>query len=217
MNEMDLYKTYQNLKERYLVPDVNWATCRILFILESPHVSEVKNGYPAAGSSGIEMSKQLFAREEDEKALPLGKILFDGQCNSLGIMNFCSIPMQLMPYSKQEQEQMADFLSLFSTLRSSPAGKKRQNPNTEKLESILLTDFRERLTRYLSLGNVEIVIPCGRVAQAYLEASAVIPPRVINVPHPSYQNWSRKQSKKSVSASIEEMKNAVKMTVANSL
>ena len=53
----------------YFVNDLIYEDTKILFVLESPHIYEVKNGYPVAGKSGKDMSKILVDDSELKKTL----------------------------------------------------------------------------------------------------------------------------------------------------
>ncbi len=55
-----LYKKLKN----YFVNDLLHVENNVIFVLESPHIQEVKNGYPVAGKSGNDMSKVLFGLDE---------------------------------------------------------------------------------------------------------------------------------------------------------
>lgn len=55
---VDLFNEYYKDK-RYIVSDIVFkeSISKYIFILESPHNDEVKNGYTVAGKSGIDMGK----------------------------------------------------------------------------------------------------------------------------------------------------------------
>ena len=65
-------RQYQALAKNYEVPEVISSKTKLIFILESPHIAEVKNGVPVAGPSGATMSKKLFG---PDYAKPLGLLL----------------------------------------------------------------------------------------------------------------------------------------------
>ena len=66
-------RLFNTLATRYLVNDYVTERTKVLFILESPHVQELKYGAPVSGPSGASMSRHLFG--ERFAHLPLGIVV----------------------------------------------------------------------------------------------------------------------------------------------
>ena len=59
----------QGKKAKYFVEDINFDTKKengIVFILESPHVEEIKAGKPLMGESGKSISKILLNKTDSK-------------------------------------------------------------------------------------------------------------------------------------------------------
>ncbi|MGZ4112033.1 MAG: hypothetical protein ACXVP5_06290 [Tumebacillaceae bacterium] len=66
MNDISIYN---ELAAGYRVPDLIEDESRFLFLLESPHVQELKFGAPVSGTSGISMTKHLFGEQFGKVAI----------------------------------------------------------------------------------------------------------------------------------------------------
>ena len=88
---------YESLKD-YFVNDLVYDEVRVVFVLESPHTQEVKNGYPVAGKSGNDMSKVLFGLDE-----AFGKLIYEQIIKNIAIVNVCNYPLQKSAYSSLVQ------------------------------------------------------------------------------------------------------------------
>ncbi|WP_273850499.1 uracil-DNA glycosylase family protein [Guptibacillus spartinae] len=200
---------YQSLAHNYEVPEIISQETKLIFILESPHVAEVQNGVPVAGASGATMSKKLFG---PEYAKPLGLLLKKHQQEVLerpsldivGLLNVCNIPMQERPYSAKDMENNRELLDCLGKIRTSAKKTPFKEEALVVVEDLLLTKFKNRLEK---LRDREVtLIPCGRFAQKYFQLANVSSHKwtvLMDVPHPSYNSWSRDRYQQSVNKVIE--------------
>ena len=191
--------------ENYFVDDLINSSTEILFVLESPHVYEVKNGYPVAGKSGKDMSKVLL-KDETFKKEPFGKLIYEKKLPSFGIINISNIPLQELAYAQESEKFSTPFhKNLFKNLslfRQNPILRKK-NSSLNELLRIFYRDFSLRLTPHKD----KKVVLCGAFAQKvfYENFEANEFNAVIEVPHPSFNNWQKEKYKET----IEELKRFV--------
>lgn len=202
---------YNILADRYEVQGVITPKTKLIFILESPHVAEVKHGVPVAGPSGATMSKKLFGEEYGN---PLGLLLQKQLEESkdrpsldvVGLLNVCNIPMQKRPYKKEDIDQSNGFLNHLETIRTSNQKSQFKNENLNDVQNFILSKFRERLE---ALVDRELtIVPCGRFAQKFFKLANVSSQKwtiVEEVPHPSYNSWSRERYQTPVNNVIQEL------------
>lgn len=210
--EMTYIKSgYEELKEKYKVYNLVNKYKKVVFILESPHVDELKNNAPVAGLSGKAMTKTLFKDE----ATAIGIKLKGEPENKVGIMNICNIPMQRAAYVEEEivkkygtinLEKQSDFFASIEKIRTATKAKYK-NENQNELQKYIMQDFREEMEK---LKDRELlIIPCGKTAEKFFEIANVSSDKweVLNgVPHPSFGNWSKKKYEEK----IKEMKEKIK-------
>ncbi|MDB5083440.1 MAG: hypothetical protein JWN30_326 [Bacilli bacterium] len=190
---------YKQLSRQYSVPDYLTPVSKLIFLLESPHVQELKQGVPVAGSSGVTMSKHLFGQSYGK--LPLGLLLKKHQAErsdqfslkTIGLMNVCSIPMQRAAYKSAEITQQYDeFLGILEAIRTANTKSAYQQPDWNEVQEFLIKGLRKRMA---TLTDRDCVwVPCGRFAQKFFKLAGMLPMhwRVIDdVPHPSYNSWDR--------------------------
>ena len=175
-----IYKALKN----YFVNDLLYKNTKIIFVLESPHTGEVRNGYPVAGKSGNDMSKVLFGLDE-----AFGKLIFQQSIKGIGILNVCNYPLQKSAYENQNLKE----IELFEKIR--------QNPNLRKYDKIginpivikIMDDFKSRLEIY---RDKKIVL-CGNFAQSAFDSLFDEDEfsDILRVPHPSFNNWKKEKYK----------------------
>ncbi|WP_226658207.1 uracil-DNA glycosylase family protein [Guptibacillus hwajinpoensis] len=200
---------YQALSDDYEVPEMISPKTKLIFILESPHVAEVQNGVLVAGASGATMSKKLFG---PDYAKPLGLLLKKHQqeemerpsLDVIGLLNVCNIPMQERPYSAKDLESNRELLDCLGTIRTSAKKTPFKEESLVAAEELLLTKFKNRLKK---LRDREVtLVPCGRFAQKYFQLANVSSDKwtvLMDVPHPSYNSWSRDRYQQSINKVIE--------------
>jgi uracil-DNA glycosylase len=184
---------YKELKD-YFVNDLIYDDTKIIFVLESPHTQEVKNGYPVAGKSGVDMSNVLFDLDE-----AFGKLVYEKKLNGIGIANIFNYPLQLVVYDEILNNEM----NYFEKIRQNPKLRKRENPINSVINK-MMSDFKSRLSPY---KDKKIVL-CGNFASSAFESifSDADFKEVLHVPHPSFNNWKKAKYKDS----IEKLKEFVK-------
>jgi len=193
--------------ENYVVNDIVHDTTKIIFILESPHVYEVKNGYPVAGKSGKDMSKVLFNNSTFQEQ-PFGKLIYEKRVVDFGIVNISNIPLQELAYAPLTENMQTPFhknlFKNFSLFRQNPLLRKKASSLNDMIE-IFYKDFTARLKPY---QDKKIVL-CGAFAQKVFYANFHKEHflDLIEVPHPSFNNWQKEKYKKD----IESLKEFVKV------
>lgn len=196
----DLFRQLCNeLAVGHLVPDIVPPAVTFVFLLESPHIEELKYGAPVSGASGASMSAVLFG--EQYGRTPLGVMVKrnrDAQLgrpslDCIGLMNVSNLPLQRAAYgSPQHDERYAPLFERMSALRQANDRVSFQDPQLNALQDILVDHLRRRLDR-LSARPLSIV-PCGRFAQKFFRLADIHSEhwRVMeSVPHPSYNNWRK--------------------------
>lgn len=175
---------YEKLKN-YFVKDLLDANNKIIFVLESPHTQEVKNGYPVAAKSGIDMSKVLFALDE-----AFGKLVYEKKITNIGIINVCNYPMQMSAY--RELDKTEKKMEFFEKIRQNPKLRKTTNP-INKIIQEMMNDFKNRL----SLHKDKKIVLCGNFAQNSFDSvfNESDFKKILRVPHPSFNNWKKEKYK----------------------
>jgi len=197
----------EEFRKKYYIPDLTEKQdeIKVIFILESPHSDEIICRYPAAGDTGIAMTKALGLNQE--KLLPLGKLVHDHRIKIIGIMNVCPIPMQVTPYCYCDK--LEEILEAFNTIRNTSMNvKKRNNEETQKIEEVLINDFGKRFEKVYRKDI--LLIPCGRMAnyclKKYNQEIYKSDQTIEGIPHPSRNNWDRKKFKKQIKKMKEKIK-----------
>ena len=212
---MDLKQEYRRMfnelaAKGYLVPDIVTEWCSFLFLLESPHVEELKHGAPVSGSSGCSMTKHLYGERYEKYALGIlikknrDEALDRPSLNKVGLMNVCQIPMQAHAYG--DRKIRARYAPLFQVLE----GVRRENnqlvypdPNWNLVQEIIVESLRRKLGK-LTDRNL-FIVPCGRFAQKFFRLANIQSANwqvITGVPHPSRDGWDKTQ----YSADIDAMK-----------
>ena len=166
--------------EKYVVNDIVNGDTKVIFVLESPHIQEVKNGYPVAGKSGVDMSLVLFNISE-----PFGKLVYENRLQYLGLLNVSNLPLQKSAY----QNPHAKVLEFFETIRQNPRPRKNAKGGINLVIEKMLGNFKGRLEKH---KDKKIVL-CGRFAESAFDAVFKDDEfkAVLRVPHPSFNNWRK--------------------------
>jgi hypothetical protein len=189
---------WDELHVKYEVKNLITSSSSYIFILESPHVEEIKFGVPVAGASGRMMTKVLL---HDESKEPFGKIISTAIFSnfkdaspfikSVGIMNICRIPLQAAAYGQDTQCKHRGFLTLLEQIRTRPDTHNYKIPELKYVREIICNDFATQLQN-LPTGH-KIFIPCGKFAQSFFyRTSSIIKgdwDMIEGVPHPSRNQW----------------------------
>ncbi|HCM2158224.1 TPA: hypothetical protein N3B91_004275 [Vibrio parahaemolyticus] len=157
-----------NLK-KFQIEDLSHQNSDVIFILESPHTQELKAGYPAAGETGLNMSKVLFNREQSLGELIKKRAILPIQ---LSILNCSRIPLQSTCYvGEQLLPELIDFFRIQSIYDPSVQRQKNQIKETLRSEIGLkaLNSFELRLHASIQMSQKAKVIVCGVIAQCFFE------------------------------------------------
>jgi hypothetical protein len=192
--------------EEYFVNDLVDKDTKIIFVLESPHVYEVKNGYPVAGKSGKDMSKILI-QDEALKKESFGKLIFEKKIQNFGILNISNIPLQELAYDVNDEH----FKSLHVELIFKDFALFRQNPTLRKRESRvnrLIKMYQEDFIKRLSSHRDKKIVLCGAfVHKIFNDTFSHSDFReVLEVPHPSFNNWSKAKYSDKIEKLLEFIK-----------
>ncbi|MCL6597514.1 MAG: hypothetical protein K6T81_02095 [Alicyclobacillus macrosporangiidus] len=189
------------LSASYEVPDILLPSSDLIFILESPHVQELKFGAPVSGPSGATMTKHLFG--ERYARFPLGRLVKKNadeaknrpRLNRIGLMNVCNIPMQASAYPDPVvRREYREWLNALMYIRSNNQRDTYADPLYNEVQAVLVGGLRRKLERLQERPLT--LVPCGRFAQKFLRLAAVESPHwqvIDGVPHPSYNSWDRPQ------------------------
>ena len=192
--------------EDYLVNDLIGSKTEIIFVLESPHVYEVKNGYPVAGKSGKDMSKILFEDEELKKE-SFGKLIYEKRVQKFGIVNISNVPLQELAYDLNDEK----FSSLPTQLIFKDFALFRQNPSLRKKDcrvNKLIKIYQEDFKKRLEVHRDKKIVLCGAfVHKIFNDVFAHSDFKVVlEVPHPSFNNWQKEKYKEKIEKLLEFLK-----------
>lgn len=172
----------ETFKDKYYVKDCFGSdAAKVLFILESPHIDEIRHKYPAAGKTGDVMSQVLL----DNFMCSFGELLnrADPSTEPYGIMNVSQIPLQLSAYQKREKTQSAMItMNRVKNYERTPydielhKSEIRRSIATRPVMKLLLKDFFNRYKHAIFTYKPKLIIPCGVFAQVFFEAVQKNPP-----------------------------------------
>lgn len=199
---MDTRGSFQSVQQAFaqehFVPDVLLPTSSLIFILESPHVQELKFGAPVCGASGATMSKHLFGQQYAK--FPLGRLVKTNaeeekhrpRFDRIGLLNVSNVPLQAAAYLNKELiRENSVWMQAMEHVRSSNQTTIFRDAAMNEVQEVLVDSLRQKLS-LLSHRSCTIV-PCGRFAQKFFHL-ANIQSRYWNViegvPHPSF-SWDR--------------------------
>lgn len=197
-------KIIDQLSEKYSVNPIIPERATFIFILESPHIQELKHSAPVAGSSGKTMASVLLDRAVEK---PLGILVKenvaagfpDKWLNPIGIVNVSNIPLQKKAYDIHDVERYERFFHLLEKLRTSNERIVYTSQEMNDLQRAILERFDEQLKRLI--GRKCTLVPCGRFAQKFLRLSGIKADEwtiISDVPHPSYNSWNQTRYKQKI-------------------
>lgn len=191
---------FDTLAERFYVDSIVTEQSKLVFVLESPHIQEVKYGAPVSGASGATMSKHLFGEGYNK---PLGRLIKKNvdeakgspALDSIGLMNICGIPMQPKAYQDQDiTERYKHFFDVMAGIRQNNHKDLFKNESWNLMQEVILDRFRTRLQNHVD--HPCTMVPCGRFAQKFFRIAGVKSENwhvIEEVPHPSYNSWDRER------------------------
>ncbi len=189
---------FNEIARTHLVPDQIPDECVFVFILESPHIQELKFGAPVSGASGLSMTQHLFKGAWN---LPLGQLtlalaqgdITDPSVARVGLMNACQVPLQMSAYKTAPvAEKYRTEMSRFESIRTANGRTKFTDEHLEAIQQVIASSLRKKLNKLTE--RKLYMIPCGRFAQKFAHLASVPSPNwewIEGIPHPSYNNWSK--------------------------
>ena len=181
---MDL-KEYleQGKNARYYVEDIEFDVKNesgIVFILESPHIHEVKRKKPLAGTSGEDVSRYLLNQNS-----AFGELV-EFLSGKIAIINVSNVPLQKINDNKDDVESIPDFKKFRTKM-----------PNKE---TSFYKNFEKKIKKYIKTGNLFVV--CGDFASNYffevlynnknkMKGFYEGDIKILKLPHPSGHSWQK--------------------------
>lgn len=189
-NYKELFKKYYS-DSNYIVKDIvnNKNMSKYVFVLESPHNEELKNGYPVAGESGKDIIKFLGINSNDS----FGKYVKENKDSRITLINVSKVPLQVTNSLKEDYISLMDEICSIIRCGYDSYGKHRKKAINE-IEEIILQDFKSRLKK-VKLDIKTNIIVCGNFAKVYFDKistdiNEINKNKVLYVPHPSRKQWS---------------------------
>ena len=164
---------------QYEISDILGDSCKSIYVLESPHSTEIKSKIPASGQTGIVMSQELF-----NTSTPMGLAIKNGEIDGAGILNACQFPLDGRAY-KTIPNTLLEYMNIkklsYSGINFKNDIKKKLN-DIDKLNTV--ANFRERLESVVKEKESKEIIICGFISQAFIELAY---PELINV---RFKTWT---------------------------
>lgn len=143
----------------------HYNSLETLFIMESPHIDELKNMIPCSGESGIRMAEKLYGNETRS----LGEIIQNNIGCPYGIINTFQFPLGI---KKGLSNEMIMYSKL-KELRWSPT-KTRITFYQEHFELLKNRDLLEQNTKLIlrlseiieKAKKIKSIVICGYIAQS---------------------------------------------------
>jgi hypothetical protein len=178
-----------------IVQNIRNPDSKVVFVLESPHVDEVRCGFPLAGVAGRHMSRRLL----NCPCVPFGIVaLLPDLARHFDVEPFSVVNVSQKPLQRRAYEQNGISLPTgpqpWEEVRRKVANAARFNvalsPAAQRERDSIYVGFSSQLEPYLTTGCT--LVACGRFAQAF--CMRVVSARrsratVILLPHPSHQRW----------------------------
>lgn len=185
-----LFNDYYKDK-RYIVSDISFKDniSKYIFVLESPHNDEVKNGYPVAGKSGIDMGKFMGIGVNES----FGKYAKDNPDKDIVIINISKVPLQEINNLDDKYKTLLNGVCKLIRSGYKTLGKHRDK-DVNIIEEKLLEDFRVRFNN-INMNNETKIIVCGRFSESYFDNIKnklnIGESEILYVPHPSRHQWDK--------------------------
>lgn len=188
INYVDLFNEYYEDK-RYIVSDIVFkeSISKYIFILESPHNDEVKNGYPVAGKSGIDMGRFMGISINES----FGRYVKFNLNKDISIINISKVPLQEINILDNKYKSLLNGVCKLIRSGYKTLLKHRYN-ESNLIEEKLLKDFKVRFNNINSDNRTKIIV-CGKFAESYfnkIKEELILDGReILYVPHPSRHQW----------------------------
>ncbi|MCD4818664.1 MAG: hypothetical protein K8S23_08220 [Candidatus Cloacimonetes bacterium] len=201
------------------VNDIFGNDFKIIFILESPEKDEVIASLPAVGSTGLEMAKKLL----NIGGKGLGELIDNniGNAKYFSIINVCNYPLQCREITEYIRISIANSkkpnVRLNNLLKSKNNNKYNRDTDKEKCFGLIKNIFDDFTFRISSqINNDLLFIPCGKFANSFFEKvllstdlnlsddkkNEIYPEWARNIPHPSYNGWSKRKYRNQINTMI---------------
>ncbi len=154
---------------QFQIDDLSYPNSKFIFILESPHYHELEVGYPAAGDTGMNMSRVLFKLEKPLGELIRNRIELPVQ---LSLLNCSRIPLQKSCYNEiQLTADLVNFLIIQEIYDPSIQIQKTRIKEKLRSETGLkaVNSFKARLLASLAVSKDAKLVVCGVIAQCFFE------------------------------------------------
>lgn len=209
--------SYANYCVSDLVPSID-AELDLLFVLESPHIDELRTGIPLSGDAGQAALRVLMPLGAPPEALGP----FIANCHAagdfrVGVMNISRVPLQLAAYRRHPSRHVVAGLEwdLLEQVRTD--AKDHVDDITDKqvqsASRLLLPNFQFRLSR-IRFSSRAAVVPAGKFAQRHWNSLATRPQvTALPVPHPSNGWWTRATAKQDLD-NLAELKRLFELSVS---
>lgn len=168
----------------------------LLFLLESPHVDELRTGIPLSGEAGQAALSYLMPDGAPPEALGPSIVgSYALRRARIGIMNVSQVPLQLAAFSGHRSRSAVAHLD-WSLLRRVRVSTKATigdivDINVQGTSRLLLPSLESRMAR-VRFSTGATVAPAGKFAQQFWNSLARRPQAAeLPIPHPSNGWWTR--------------------------
>lgn len=189
--------------EKHVVHDVpdSFASVKIIFLMESPHIDEKRRGYPLAGVSGENITMDLIKLIKVCSGMksndPIGELVKYNKISWLSIMNVCLLPLQKTPYENREKasDAVRTLWGAFEEIREKVWKKHDLCPIGEEVYDAIINDLGARIEQVKArCQSPLLVIPFGHIARQSLERAIEADSQLqfskgMDVPHPAACKW----------------------------
>jgi hypothetical protein len=203
-----------------LLPD-KIECMKFLFILESPYLNELYYQVPLAGNSGKSITN--FIRKHISTEIPMnypfGSYIKNYNNAILGIMNCATHPLSKKVYENFEllDETNIDKINEFESIRQNPHRFNFNDALNKNISiyKILNQKFEDRLIKYHKKNKNFTIISCGKLSENFIQNISnssfqiLSGHKVIQVPHPSYNQWFKEKNAQKMQVFIDAFKSIV--------
>lgn len=164
----------------FIVEDVFCESVDRIFILESPHTTEIKLKIPASGDTGRVMSEVLY-----NISTPLGIAIKNGEINDVGIINAVQFPLDEKVYQTVPDE-INSYMSIKKLKYSGNQFKEDIKDKVIEIDTFkTVENFSERLQSVITDKKCAEIVVCGFISQAYMELAY---PKLCNI---KFKTWTK--------------------------
>lgn len=168
---------------QHIVPDrpQNFSAVKIVFLVESPHIKEVRYGYPLAGTSGHNVTEDLIFSsdlhterdnlDDIDRNTSIGKLVKESKIPWLAIMNVSLLPLQKIAYEDATERctKMRTLWCAFEDIKSKIEKSHREElcPISGNVYEIIVDDLACRIRTVIGICQPKF-IPFGNIARRSL-------------------------------------------------